>query len=178
LPSARDLTDPVAIQAHLGQRAAELDARMRERESLQPVIAEVQRRAAAIREKVTAARAAVQAARNERTAADQVFKQHVGTRASASEEARQQLNASFAQFARTVIQDTTVFGEQWSASRDEIGQLTAVAAAAQRDARVHRAALKAYDEKSVTRGVAILAGAALVFLILFFMPVILRFTAD
>jgi serine/threonine-protein kinase len=178
MPSVRDLNDPVAIQAHLAQRHAELDQRAREHEALQPVIAEIQRRATATREKVTAARAKVQSARNERAALEQFFKQHVGTRATAAEEARKQLNGHFSQFARSVIQDTNLFGEEFNAAREEIAQLTAVAEAAQRDVLVHRAALKAYDESTVTKGVALVAVATLVFLVLFFMPVILRFTAN
>src|SRR5262249_32897788 len=119
-----------------------------------------------------------QAARTERTSIEEAFKQHMGTRASAAEEARGGLRQALASFGRGVVQDTASFGHEYNAARDEIASLGAAASAAKRDLQVHQAALQAYDRGAVLRGVVIVAAVALMFVVLFFMPVILRFTSD
>ena len=175
--SLRDL-DPVQLQAQASARAAEREARAREIAQAQPLVADLQRRHAIAKQRVADALAGLTAARNERAGMEEWFKNHVGSRASAAEEARKHLNGAFAQFARAVVSDTETFGAEFDSGRDDIARATREADAATHDVEVHRAALEAYDQKSVTIGIAVAASAAVVFLTLFFLPVILRILAD
>ena len=175
-PAVKDL-DPVQLQAQASARAAERDARAKEIAHARPIAAELGQRHAAAKQKVIDAQARLTAARNERTAQVEWFKNHVESRASAAHEARSQLNAAFAQFARAVVGDTETFGPEFDGGREEIARLTREAEAAQHDHAVHRAALKAYDHKAVTTGIVVAALVLLLGAIVFFLPVILRYTS-
>jgi hypothetical protein len=175
--SLREL-DPVALQAQASARAAEREARAREIAQAEPVIADLQQKHNAAKTRVADAQARLTAARNERAALEEWFKTHVGSRASAADEARKGLNQQFAQFARSVAEDTQNFGPEFDQSREEITRAVRDADAAQHDLAVHRAALNAYDQRAVTLGYVVVILVALVGSVIFFLPVILRFLAD
>ncbi len=170
--------DPVQLQAQVSLRAAERDQRAKEIALAQPVIQELQTRHNGAKQQVADALARLTAARNERAALEEWFKNHVGGQASAADAAREQLNQAFAQFARTVLGDTQTFGTEFDGAREEVVRLGKAAEAAQHDLAVHQASLEAYDKKAFTQGIVVTVVAALVFLVLFFLPVILRYTAD
>ncbi len=170
--------DPVQLQAQVSARAAEREQRAREIALAQPIIAELQARHSAAKQRVADALARLTAARNERAALEEWFKNHVGNQASAADAARDNLNQAFAQFARSVVDDTQTFGTEFDPTREELVRLGKQAEAAQHDLAVHQAALSAYDKKTVTTGIIVTVIVALLGLLLFFMPVILRYTAD
>ena len=170
--------DPVQLQAQVSARAAERDQRAKEIAQAQPVIQDLLARHGAAKQRVADALARLTAARNERAALEEWFKNHVGGQASAADAAREQLNQAFAQFARAVLGDTQTFGTEFDGAREEIVRLGKASEAAQHDLAVHQASLEAYDKKAVTQGIVVTIVAVLVFMVLFFMPVILRYTAD
>ena len=170
--------DPVQLQAQVSARAAEREQRAKEIALAQPVIQELMARHGAAKQRVQDALARLTAARNERAALEEWFKSHVGGQASAADAAREQLNQAFAQFARAVVGDNATFGTEFDGAREDIVRLGKQSEAAQHDFAVHQAALEAYDKKSVTTGILVTAVALLVGMILFFLPVILRYTAE
>jgi serine/threonine-protein kinase len=175
--SLRDL-DPVQLQAQASARAAEREARAREIAQAQPLLAELQQKHGAARMRAADAQARLTAARNERAALEEWFKNHVGSRVGAADHARKGLHAQFAQFARSVVEDTQSFGPEFDQARDEIARAARDADAAQHDLAVHQAALKAYDQRAVTIGYVVVIVFALVGSVIFFLPVILRYLAD
>jgi eukaryotic-like serine/threonine-protein kinase len=175
--SVRDL-DPVQIQAQVSARAAEREARAREIAQVQPLVADLHQRDAAAKQRVADALARLTAARNERSAMQEWFKEHVGSRASAAEEARKGLNIAFAQFGRAVLDDTETFGSEFDGGRDDIARLVRQADAARHDVAVHTAALTTFDRKGVVTGVVVATVGLILGTVVFFLPVILRFLAD
>jgi hypothetical protein len=166
------------VSALQQQARAELEAQTIDAAQLAASHAELQRRAAAARQRVTDLRARIAATKSERDALDKQFKAQTETRASAAEESRKQHRAALAAFGRAVVHDVDAFGGPFAAVREEVRGLMTVADAAAKDANIHRAALVAYDKKTVTRGIAVVVALAFVALVLFFLPVILRFAAD
>jgi hypothetical protein len=77
-----------------------------------------------------------------------------------------------------VAEDTQNFGPEFDQAREEITRAARDADAAAHDLAVHRAALKAYDQKAVMTGYIVVIVAAVVGTVIFFLPVILRFLAD
>jgi serine/threonine-protein kinase len=177
LDSLNDL-DPVQLQAQASARAAEREARAREIAQAQPVIADLQQKHGAAKMRLADAQARLTAARNERAALDEWFKNHVGSRVGAADHARKGLRQQFAQFARSVVEDTESFGPEFDQGREEVARSVRDAESAQHDLAVHRAALKAYDQRAVTIGYVVVIVAALVASAIFFLPVILRYLAD
>jgi hypothetical protein len=178
IPESLTNLDPVQLQAMASARAAEREARAREIAQVQPVIADLQQKYGAARMKVADAQARLTAARNERSALEEWFKTHAGSRTSAADHARKGLHQQFAQFARSVVDDRQSFGAEFDQSRDEIARASRDAEAAQHDLAVHRAALKAYDQRAVTIGYVVVIVVAVVGSVIFFLPVILRYLAD
>jgi serine/threonine protein kinase len=170
--------DPVQLQAQVSARAVERDQRAKEIAQAQPIILDLTTRHNGAKQRVADALARLTAARNERAALEEWFKNHVGGQASAADAAREHLNQAFAQFARAVLGDTQTFGAEFDGAREEIVRLGKQSEAAQHDLAVHQASLEAYDKKAVTQGIVVTLVAALVLAILFFMPVIIRYTAD
>ncbi len=170
--------DPVQLQAQVTARAVEREQRAKEIAQAQPVINDLIARHGAAKQNVADAQARLTAARNERAALEEWFKNHVGGQANAADAARETMNQAFAQFARAVVGDSQTFGTEFDGAREEIVRLGRAAEAAQHDFAVHQSALDAYDKKSVTTGIMVTVIALLVFSVLFFLPVILRYTAD
>ena len=178
LPSMRMSLDSVAQQALASTRTAERDVHLEEIANMQPIVADATRRLAEARRRVAEVQARVNAAKAEREAIAQGFKTHVDTRTSAADQAREQLNAGLAEFARAVVADTVVFGAEFNAARDEIQSLGNAAEVVEHDVAVHEAALHAYDAKSYMRGIILAVAVVVVALLLFFSPVIVRLIAD
>ncbi|HEY8091554.1 MAG TPA: serine/threonine-protein kinase, partial [Polyangiaceae bacterium] len=163
---------PSAIAAWTKER----ETRALETAKLRTAITELQQRYAAAKKGVLEAQAKVEAGRKERSSLQQWFGRQVGTRTAAVEEARKLVRGKMMVIARQAIADRTTFGVELDPAREEIVKLDRAAEFAQRDLRVHEAAIEAYDRRSLGRGVLLLGVAAALLLALVVVPIVWRAT--
>jgi hypothetical protein len=176
---ARGLAPPdmtaLSMDAFIAGRTAERDAAAAEVARYQPVVAEIQGRLATVRRRVAQAQEQIAAARKERAAGEERFRRQMNARLEGVGEARKDFRRAMSEVARIALDDAANFPPPLGAAeRATIEKTTAVALARGREDALHGAALTSFDPVALQRGIALAAGAALLLLILFFSPVIVR----
>jgi tRNA A-37 threonylcarbamoyl transferase component Bud32 len=174
--SASTVIDASGTPSALAAWTKEREMRVAETAKLRAGIAELQQRYAAAKKGVGEAQERVEAGRRERASLQQWFGRQVGTRTAAVEEARRLVRGKMMGVARHAIADRTTFGAELDGSREQIVKLDRAAEFAQRDLRVHEAAIDAYDRRSLGRGVLLLGVAAALLVALIVIPVVWRAT--
>jgi serine/threonine-protein kinase len=164
---------PDAFRHDSGPQPADMAARMRERDErlaeiakVEPAVQAARQRLAEMRARVMQAQAAVNAARAERTAHEQLFQRQAGARSAVVGAQRKQLRALLADVGRRAVEDTQSFGEEYNEARANIARLVRDADARAHAVQLHEAALKAYDAGAVMRGYVVVGAAAFVLFVL------------
>jgi len=175
----RDLAPPdmsaLSMDAFIAGRTAERDAAAAEVARYQPVVAEIQGRLAAVRRRVAQAQEQIAATRKERAAGDERFCRQMNARLEGVGEARKDFRRAMCEVARVALDDAANFPPPLGAAeRATIEKTSGVALARGREDALHSAALASFDPVALKRGIGLAAGAAVLFLILFFSPVIVR----
>jgi chromosome segregation ATPase len=154
----------------------EHDALAGQIEALRPKVVEMEARVTAARRAVADAEARLNAVRNERATLEQRFRSQVGTRTVAVEEARKGVRAHLCELARRAMEDRNHFGEEYDATREEIGRLTRAHEARLRDVEIYALALESYDHAAFKRGIVVGIFGIIVALLLIIVPVVLKAT--
>lgn len=129
---------------------------------LRATVAEVQDRLAAVKARVIASQATVDAARRERRSLAHWFQRQAGTRTAAVEEARAQTRRCSITLARKAQAQPILFAADVRSAFSNLSTLEGAAASAARDVTVHEAALTVYDAHAVRVGIV----AMVVFVVL------------
>jgi serine/threonine-protein kinase len=165
----------LSMDAYVASRTAERDAAVAEVARIQPVVAEIQARLAAVRRRVVQAQEQVAATRRSRAAEEETFQKQRNARLEGVGEARKDFRRAMCQVAEIALEDVTRFPMTMAVDeRAAIRKTAQFAKLRRRDDKLHQAALASFDPVALRRGVAIMAVAAVLFLILFFSPIIIR----
>ena len=171
--------ESLGVDAYVAGLNAERDAAVAEMTRLQAGVTEVQGRFAAVRRRVAQAQEQIAAARKDRTAEEERFRKHTNARLEGVGEARKDYRRAMSDVARLALEDVHNFpssmGEQ---DRAVIKKASAAAEVKVKDHAVHEAALASYDPQAFKKGMAIGVAAIVLFLLLFFSPVIVRSCAS
>jgi serine/threonine-protein kinase len=156
-------------------RSAEREAAAAEVARVQPTVAEIQGRFAIARRKVVQMQEQIGAIRKERAAEEERFRRQMNTRLEGVGEARKAYRQAMGEVARMALADAANFPpEVGAAEREGIERTASVAAVRAKENAVHQAALQAFDPRALKTGIGILVAGAVLFLLLFFSPVIVR----
>jgi serine/threonine protein kinase len=139
-------------------------------------VAGLQHSHAVAKKRTIEAQARVELGRAERRQLDQWFRQKVGTRTAAVEDARLQMRRQLVAIARRALADGAAFGTEFDDAREQIAKLERVAESAARDVRVHEMAIGAFDRRSVRQGLALLGIALILLLAAIVAPIVWRAT--
>jgi serine/threonine-protein kinase len=163
------------MDAFIAGRTAERDAANAEVARYQPVVAEIQGRLAAARRRVAQAQEQITATRRSRAAEEERFQGQRNARLEGVGEARKDFRRKMCHVAELALEDVAHFPPSIGApEREAIRKTGTFAAARRRDDALHRAALTSFDPVALKRGVALASAAIVVFLVLFFSPIIIR----
>jgi hypothetical protein len=173
LPAA---PEPVVERMSAAPTMLERDQIAAQVETLRARVVEAQGEATAARRAVSEIQSKLDAVRNERAPLEQRFRSQVGTRTVAVEEARKGVRAHLCGLARKAMDDRGHFGEEYDATREEIGRLSRAHQARERDVEIHALALTAYDQAAYKRGIVVGIIGAIVALLLIIVPVVLKAT--
>jgi chromosome segregation ATPase len=154
----------------------EREVRVAEAAKLKGSIGELQQRFADAKRAVAEAQQRLEAGRGERVSLEHLFKQQVGTRTAAVEVARKVVRGKMTAIARQALADEAAFGAEMGPAREQIVKLDRAAEFAQRDVRVHEAAIESYDRRSLGRGVLLLGAAVALLLALIVIPIVWKAT--
>ncbi|HEY2510415.1 MAG TPA: serine/threonine-protein kinase [Polyangiaceae bacterium] len=167
--------ESLGVDAYIAGRNAERDGAVAEMARLQAGLADVQGRFAAVRRRVAQAQEQIAAARKERTAEEERFRRQTNARLEGVGEARKDYRRAMGEVARLALEDAHNFpasvGEQ---DRVAIKKASAMAEVKVKDHALHEAALASYDLNALKNGLAIGVTGVVLFLLLFFSPVIMR----
>ncbi len=165
----------LSMDAFIAGRTAERDAAAAEVGRYQPVVTEVQGRLASVRRRAAQVQEQIATTRKERAAEEERFRRQMNARLEGVGEARKDFRRAMGEVARIALEDTAHFpAEVGAPERAAIEKTGAVAAARGREDALYRAALASYDPAVLRRGIAIASVAAILLLVLFFSPVIVR----
>jgi hypothetical protein len=163
--------DTMTAGSALSAWVSERDLRAEESTRLRASVADLLHRHADAKKRTAEAQAKVESGWAERGSQDRWFKQQVGTRTAAVEEARQQVRLRLVAVAKRAFSDRSTVGVEFDPARDQIGRLELAAASAARDVRVHEAALESYDAPSLRRGIVV---TVLLVVLLVIAPIVWR----
>ena len=173
--------DSLGMDAFVNARTVERDAAVAEVARLQPLLTEVQSRFAAVRRRVAQAQELVAAARKERAAEEERFRRQVDARpARGGREAQKGLHRrAMGEVARIALEDVRALSRRTVGARPTVPLIERTGGRRRRPAGRSprtsiRAALSSFDLKALQSGVALGAAAVVLFLLLFFSPVIIR----
>ena len=122
---------------------------------------------------MTSATARVESAvRGERTALEQRFSRQAGARGAGVDDAQLQLRAALADLGRTLLADTSL--TTLAAARDEVARLEEQATAKHKSVALHETALTSFEPGKVYLGIALVAVAALLLVVVALFPYIYR----
>jgi Protein kinase domain len=173
---AATMIDTTGTTSAVAAWTKEREVRVAETAKLRAAIGELQQRYAEAKKAVGDAQQKLEAGRGERGSLDQWFQRQVGTRTAAVEEARKVVRGKMTAIARQAIADKTAFGVEMDPSREQIAKLDRAAESAERDVRVHEAAIESYDRRSLGRGVLLLGAAVALLLALIVVPIVWKAT--
>jgi hypothetical protein len=163
------------MDAFLAGRTAERDAAAAEVARYQPIAAEIQGRLAAVRRRVAQIQEQIATTRKERAAEEEKFRRQMNARLEGVGEARKDFRRAMCDVAFIALDDTAHFPpDVGAAERSLIEKTSGVAVAREGEDALHRAALASFDPVALKRGIGLSATAAVLFLLLFFSPVIVR----
>ncbi len=170
----------LGVDAFVTARTAERDAAAAEVMRLAPIVAEIQGRLAGVRRRVAQMQEQIVAVRKERAADEERFRRATDARLEGLGEARKGYRRTMGEVAKLALTDVANFPPDLGRTeRATIATTRAVAETKQRDAALHQAALEAHDPEALKKGITIGVAAILLFLLLFFSPVIIRaFSSD
>jgi hypothetical protein len=167
--------DALSVDAYVVGRTAERDAAAAEVARYQPVVAEVQGRMAAVRRRVAQAQEQIATMRKERAGEEERFRRQTNARLEGVGEARKGYRKAMSEVARIGLEDAANFPPSLAAAERVTIERTGEAAAIRtREAALHEAALGSFDPKALQTGLGIAGAAVVLFLLLFFSPVIVR----
>ena len=177
-PSFTDFAAPTsdnlaALEAHIASRTSERDAAATELARMQPIVAEVNGRVTIARRRVAEAQEKIAQARKHKNEEEERFRRQTSTRMEGVGEARKSHRRTMTAFARLAAADPA-FASELASSKDAITKTRAYADARRKDLLIHEAALASFDEKAVKTGILVAATGIVLFLILFFSPMIVR----
>ncbi len=165
----------LSMDAYLAGRTAERDAAAAEVARYQPVVAEIQGRLVAVRRRVAQAQEQIAATRKSRAAEEDSFRKQRNARLEGVGEARKDFRRAMSQVAELALEDVAHFPLAWGQDeRAAVRKTAAFAASKRRDDKLHRAALASFDPVALKRGVALTAAGLVLFLVLFFSPILIR----
>ncbi len=168
-------SDALGLDAYVASRTAERDLASAEALRLAPIAAEIQGRLAAVRRRVAQAQEQIAEVRKERANDEQRFRRQTDARLAGLGEARKGYRSAMGEVATLALADAANFPPDiGSAERATIATTRAVAEAREREAALHHAAYEAYDPDVLKRGIAIGVAGVVLFLVLFFSPMMLR----
>ncbi len=169
----------LSMDAFIAGRTSERDAANAEVARYQPVVAEIQGRLAGVRRRVAQAQEQIAATRKERAAEEERFRRQLNARLEGVGEARKDFRRAMGEVAKIALEDGAHFPPDVAAAERAAIEKTALAATARgKEDALHRAALASYDPAGLQRGIAIASAAALLLILLFFSPVIVRSCAS
>jgi hypothetical protein len=174
--SATTVIDTTGKTSAVAAWTKEGNLRASETARLRAHIAGLQQSHVVAKKRTIEAQARVEVGRAERRQLDQWFRQKVGTRTAAVEEARLQTRRQLMVIARRAIVDGATFGTEFDEVREQIAKLERTAESAARDVRVHEMAIGAFDRRSVRLGLALLGIALVLILAAIVAPIVWRAT--
>ena len=167
----------LSMDAFLAERTAERDAASAEAAGHQAVVAEIQGRLTGVRRRVAQVQEQIAGVRKERASGDELFRRQMNARLEGVGEARKDFRRAMCEVARIALDDAANFPRRaWApAERVAIEKTAGVADARGREDALHQRGARvvrprraeARPRRSPTAGVVL-------FLILFFSPVIVR----
>jgi serine/threonine protein kinase len=167
--------DALGVDAYVAGRTAERDAAVADVARFQPIVAEIQGRLAGVRRRVAQSQEQIAAARKERAAEDEKFRRQMNARQEGVGEARKAYRRTMGEVARIALEDGTNFPPSTTAAdRVAIEKTAAAAEVRARESALHQAALGSYDPKALQAGIGLVTAAVVVFLLLFFSPILMR----
>jgi hypothetical protein len=170
--------DPAAVAAELGARMAERDARAAELASVMPAVTDLTQRLAAARRKVAGIQKRVLDAKNERAALADQFRRQAMPKSHGVGEARKNLREAMVRFAEVALADTGTFGPSFDEARLDVAKHARASSARERDVAIYQMALGAHDREGVHTGLRVAAFAAAIVVALFFVPFLVRVVID
>jgi hypothetical protein len=163
------------VDAFIAGRTAERDAALAEVARLSPIVEEVQGRLAAVRRRAAQVQEQIAAVRKERATEEERFRRQTESRLEGLGEARKAYRRAMGEVARVALDDAKAFPSDVGApERAAITQTRATAETRTRESALHDAALGSYDGPTVKKGLVLGTVAAVLLLLLFFSPVIIR----
>jgi hypothetical protein len=173
---AATMIDTTGTTSAVAAWTKEREVRVAETAKLKGSIGELQQRFADAKRAVAEAQQRLEAGRGERVSLEHLFRQQVGTRTAAVEEARRVVRGKMTAIARQALADRAAFGAELDPAREQIVKLDRAAEFAHRDVRVHEAAIESYDRRSLGRGVLLLGAAVALLLALVVVPIVWKAT--
>jgi len=165
----------LGVDAFVAARVTERDAATAEVMRLAPIAAEIQGRLAGVRRRVAQVQEQIAQVRKERATEEERFRRQTDARLEGLGEARKGYRHAMGEVAKLALTDVAHFPpDSGKTERALITTTRAAADASERQAALHRAASEAYDADALKKGIGIGAACAVLFLLLFFSPVILR----
>jgi hypothetical protein len=131
-------------------------------------------RLAAARRKVLGIEQRILDAKNEHAALDEQFRRQTLSKVEGVGAARRQLRDAMVGLADLAIADTRTIGSEFDLARAEVAKLSRASQARARDVALYEAALGSHDPEGVRRGVFVLGAAAVLVVVLFFVPFVVR----
>jgi hypothetical protein len=168
------------VDAFIAGRTAERDAALSEVARLSPIVEEVQGRLAAERRRAAQVQEQIAAVRKDRATEEERFRRQTESRLEGLGEARKAYRRAMGEVAHVALADASAFPpDVGAAERAAITQTRATAETRTRESALHDAALASYDEQTLKKGLVLGTVAAVLLLLLFFSPVIIRsFSSD
>jgi tRNA A-37 threonylcarbamoyl transferase component Bud32 len=170
--------DPSSVAAELAARLAERDARADELASVMPAVTELNERLTAARRKVASIQQRVLDAKNERAALADQFRRQSMPKSQGVGEARIRLREAMVRFADVAAADTATFGQAFEDARIDVAKHARAFSARERDVTIYEMALRVHDPEGVKTGFFVMAIAGAIVVALFFVPFAVRAVID
>jgi serine/threonine-protein kinase len=165
----------LSMDAYLAGRTAERDAAAAEVARYQPVVADIQARLTAVKRRVVQAQEQIAVTRKARAAEEEAFQKQRNARLEGVGEARRDFRRAMSMVAEIALEDRAHFPLTVGADeRAAVKKTATIAEARRREDALHVAALSSFDPVALKRGIAISSALAVLFLLLFFSPIIIR----
>jgi hypothetical protein len=170
----------LGVDAFVTARTAERDVAAAEVVRLAPIVAEIQGRLAGVRRRVAQTQEQIVQVRKERAGDEERFRRATDARLEGLGEARKGYRRTMGEVAKLALTDVAHFPpDVGRTERTTIAQTRTAAETRHHDAALHHAALEAHDPEALKKGITLSVAAIVLFLLLFFSPVIVRsFSSD
>jgi hypothetical protein len=156
----------------LTAKKAERDARKDELEQALPPVTEARQKVTVARRKAAGVQEQVLTVKNERAAAVAAFGKRGAAQGAQVADAQKDVRTAMTELGRAIAFDTQIFGADWAQARSDLEALRGVVRARDEEVLTHVAALDAHDVEAYKRGVLIVAGGAVLLLVLALIPLV------